>query len=392
MTATGRRYDLDWLRVIATLLVFLFHCTRFYGGGGWHLKHPGGDSLLASLFIGLLDLWLMPFFFLLSGAGSYYALGSRTAGQYLQGRVKRILLPLYGLGAWVLLPPQVYFEAVTNGGYRGGFWEGLPLYLTEVFTTPPSLASPFIFGLFFGHLWFLHFLFLISLMALPLLIYLKSDGGRARVERLAGWCGHWGGIFLFIIPLAAVRIPLVHYFPGQMHSWAHLLYFGVFFTVGYLLPMDRRFSEGIQKVGWLCLLLGLLGFAAEGVFVFGLEYNYANIHHPDGESLSLTYVTFNLIFSAACWSWVVFILSLGIRYLNIANRRLAYANEAVLPFYILHQTLILCLGWFVIPWQMGRPLQFLIICGLSFGTIMVVYEFIIRRINWVRVLFGMRPR
>jgi hypothetical protein len=229
-------------------------------------------------------------------------------------------------------------------------------------------------------------------MTLPLLIYLKSERGRARVERLAGWCGHWGGIFLFIFPLAAVRITLVHRFPGQMHSWAHLLYFGVFFTIGHLLPMDRRFSEGIQKVGWLSLILGLLGFAAEGVFILGLEYNYANMHHPNGESFSMTYVAFNLIFSAACWSWVVFMLSLGIRYLDFSHRGLAYANEAVLPFYILHQTLILCVGWFVIHWPLGRPPQFLIISGVAFIAIMIVYELIVRRIKLLRVLFGMRPR
>jgi len=91
-----RRYDIDWLRVLAVMMVFFFHCARFFGGGGWHLKNPGEESLIATLFIGLLDLWIMPLFFLLSGAGSWFALTSRTAGQYLLERVKRILIPLYG--------------------------------------------------------------------------------------------------------------------------------------------------------------------------------------------------------------------------------------------------------------------------------------------------------
>jgi peptidoglycan/LPS O-acetylase OafA/YrhL len=392
MTDSDRRYDLDWLRVIATLLVFLFHCTRFYGGGGWHLKHPGGDTLPATLLIGLLDLWLMPFFFLLSGAGTYYALGSRSAGQYLMGRVKRILVPLYGVGAFMVLLPQVYFEAVTNGGYRGGFWEGLPHYLAQIFTTPPSFETPFIFNLFLGHLWFLQFLFLISLMSLPLLIHLKSERGRARVRRLAGWCGRRGGILIFIVPLAFVRIAFVHLFRGQMHSWAHLLYFGVFFSIGYLLPMDRRFSEGIRKVGWWCLALGSLGFAVEGVFILGLDYNYANQLQPGGEPFSLAYVVFNLIFSAACWSWVVFMLSLGDRFLSFTKRHLPYANEAVLPFYVLHQTIILCAGWFILPTEVGRLPQFLLIAAVSFAAILMVYEGLIRRTRWLRLLFGMRTR
>ena len=89
-----RRYDIDGMRILAMLMVFLFHCARFFGGGGWHLKNPGEESLIATLFIGLLDLWIMPLFFLLSGAGSWYALASKTPGQYLLEKVKRILIPL----------------------------------------------------------------------------------------------------------------------------------------------------------------------------------------------------------------------------------------------------------------------------------------------------------
>jgi surface polysaccharide O-acyltransferase-like enzyme len=65
-----RKYDIDWLRVLTMAMVFFFHCGRFFGGGGWHLKNPGKESLIATVFIGLLDLWMMPLFFLLSGAGS----------------------------------------------------------------------------------------------------------------------------------------------------------------------------------------------------------------------------------------------------------------------------------------------------------------------------------
>jgi hypothetical protein len=170
-------------------MIFFFHCARFFGGGGWHLKNPGEESLIATLFIGLLDLWIMPLFFLLSGAGSWYALKSRNAGQYLLERVKRILIPLYGVGAFILLLPQVYFEAVTNEGYTGTFWEGLPLYFIDVFTTAPNFNDPFFFNIFMGHLWFLQYLFLISLFVLPLLLFLRSEQGQRLIAKLAGWCG-----------------------------------------------------------------------------------------------------------------------------------------------------------------------------------------------------------
>ena len=387
-----RRYDLDWVRVLAMMMVFFFHCARFFGGGGWHLKNPGEESLIATLFIGMLDLWIMPLFFLLSGAGSWYALKSRTGGQYLLERVKRILIPLYGVGACILLLPQAYFEGVTNGGYTGTFWEGLPLYIVSAFTTAPNFDDPFFFNVFLGHLWFLQYLFLISLLVLPLLLFLRSEPGQRFIAKLAGWCGRWGGVFIFLIPLAVVRISLTHFFRGQEHSWAHFLNFTVFFVIGYIIPADERFTEGIKKVGWVCLALGIIGFAAEGAFIFVLKYNYANFHHPGGEPFSLMYVLFNAAMSIASWSWVFFMLSLGAKYLNVKSKFVTYSNEAVLPFYIFHQTIILCVGWFVIRWNIGILPKFLIITVTSLALIMVLYELLVRRFNVVRFFFGMRPK
>ena len=85
-------------------------------------------------------------------------------------------------------------------------------------------------------------------------------------------------------------------------------------------------------------------------------------------------------------------LSLGAKYLNFNNKVLAYANEAVLPFYLLHQTVILCVGWFVIPLEMGILPKYLIIVVVSFALIMGIYELFIRRFNIVRFFFGMRPK
>jgi peptidoglycan/LPS O-acetylase OafA/YrhL len=387
-----RRYDIDWLRVLAMMMVFFFHCARFFGGGGWHLKNPGEESLIATLFLGLLDLWIMPLFFLLSGTGSWYALKSKTGGQYLLERVKRILIPLYGIGAFIIVVPQVYFEAVTNGGYTGTFWEGLPQYITSIFTTPPSFDDPFFFNVFMGHLWFLQYLFLISLLVLPLLLFLRSERGRRFTAKLAEWCVRWGGIFLFLIPLALVRIAFTHFFKGQEHSWTHFLTFAVFFVIGYIISADERFTEGIKKVGWFCLPLGFIGFAGEGAFIFILKYNYANLYHAGGEPFSLTYVFFNTTMSIASWSWVVFIFCLGAKYLNRPGRMLTYANEAVLPFYILHQTVILCVGWFVIRWNIGMLTKYFIIAVCSFIIIMTLYEVLVKYFNILRFLFGMRPK
>jgi peptidoglycan/LPS O-acetylase OafA/YrhL len=383
-----RRYDIDGLRVGAMLAVFFFHCARFFDGGGWHLKNSE-ESLVANIFVGLLDLWIMPLFFLLSGTGSWYALKSRTGGQYLLERVKRILIPLYGVGAFVIVVPQLYFEEITNRGYTGTFWTLLPRYFANVFTTPPNFDDPFFFAVWMGHLWFLQFLFLISLLVLPLLLFLRSERGRPLTGNLAEWCGRWGGIFLFLIPLAFVRIAVTHFFEGQEHSWAHFLTFVVFFVIGYIIPADERFTEGIKKVGWFCLVLGILGIAGA---LFILKHYDSGILDEGGKSFSLIYILFNTTMSIVSWSWVVFIFSLGARYLNRPSRMLAYSNEAVLPFYIFHQTVILSVGWFVIRWDIGMLAKYLIIAVCSFIIVMALYEGLVRHFNVIRFLFGMRSR
>ena len=337
----------------------------------------------------------MELFFVLSGAGAWYALKSRSGGQYLWERVKRLLIPLYTVGLFILIPPQAYFEAVTNGGYSGTFWEFLPLYYSRILSGfldvfphilyDPARLVPYSFP---GHLWFLQYLFLISLVTLPLLLYLKSEGGQRWIDKLVGWCHHHGGIFLFVIPLALILICFRSFFSGG-RTWADFLWYGTFFVIGYIMVADTRFTESITRHGWVSLALWLVGtFGGLTIFVLVLGYDPM----PGNEPFSLIYVFYQIVWSIASWSAVVFFLCRGAKYLTFNNQVLAYANEAVLPFYLLHQTVILCIGWFVIPWAMGILPKFLIIAVFSFAMIMAIYELLIRRFNIVRFFFGMRPK
>ena len=158
-----RRYDIDWLRVLAIVLVFFFHNARFYDPYPWHVKNAE-HSFGMLLFVGLLSAWIMPLFFLLSGVGSWYALKSRAAGTYLRERVLRLLVPLYTVGIFILLPPQLYWERITNGQFSGSFLEFYPSYFKAFYF---NLLPPFVLP-WPGHLWFLIFLFAISLFSLPL--------------------------------------------------------------------------------------------------------------------------------------------------------------------------------------------------------------------------------
>ena len=113
--------------------------------------------------------------------------------------------------------------------------------------------------------------------------------------------------------------------------------------IRYVMAADRRFTEGYKRYGWVFLAVGIAAYGCEGVFIIGFHYPY-----PGVESFSWTYVLFNIVISIGNFCWVMFILSLAANCLNFNHKVLTYGNEAVLPFCIFHQTIILCVGWFVI--------------------------------------------
>jgi glucan biosynthesis protein C len=383
-----RRYDIDWLRVIATLAVFLFHCTRLFDTEGWHLKNPEQSALLFLLTGGLIYPWVMELFFLIAGVGTWYALQSRRAGMYLWQRFKRLLIPLYTVGVFVLLPPQFVFEMLTRSRSGGTFWQIIPRYVAS-FPPPRVTAWPetLLSIPFYGHLWFLEYLFLISMITLPLLLTLKSGQGQRWIRRLAECCDRRGGIFLFVIPLALALIGFRGFFEAQ-RSWADFLWYAIYFVIGFILAADKRFTDAVKRHGWICLALWLVGMSG-GIGLLTLALGYDPI--PGQESFSLIYVLYQVVWSISSWSAVVFVLSMGARYLDTNHRMLAYANEAVLPFYLFHQTVILAVGFFVIRWNMGILPKLLIVTAASFALVLILYELLVRRFNAVRFLFGMKP-
>jgi glucans biosynthesis protein C len=132
---SARRYDFDWLKVVATFAVFIFHCLRFFDLDAWHVKNDELDAIATAL-VEILLQWIMPLFFLLSGTSIYFALQFRTAKQFIRERCLRLLIPLL-FGIFILSPPQVYLERLSNpqhgvapwqGGWQfaGSFWEFVP--------------------------------------------------------------------------------------------------------------------------------------------------------------------------------------------------------------------------------------------------------------------------
>jgi peptidoglycan/LPS O-acetylase OafA/YrhL len=376
-----RLYSVDWLRVLATLAVFYFHNARFYDLEGWHVKnnqlHVG-----FTVFVAFTWQWIMPLFFVLSGVGSLFALRRRSAGQYVIERFKRLAVP-YLMGIFILIPPQRYVEALSNARFSGSYLE---FFLSSFRFDYIGWSFNFL-GHYGTHLWFIGLLFFLSLIALPLLLHLNNESGQRFISQLAAISERPGGIFVFVIPIALIQMMLRAPFPGEC-NWADFFYYLALFVSGYIIWSDRRFEEAIARHGNIALLIGIASFSAIGAW-----YAAGNLESViDNPQYSMEFIFLQFLFSLSTWSWLVFIISIGIKFLNFSSKGLEYANEAVLPFYILHQTVILIVGFYIVQWNVGMLIKYFLISTISLGVIIALYDLCVRRTNVTRFLFGMRPK
>ena len=375
--APGRLYYLDWIRVLAMFCIFLFHNARFFDGvADWHVKNAT-TNLAATFAVGTISQFIMPLFFLVAGAGTFLALKARSPGQYALERALRLLIPLV-LGMLVIVVPQAYFQAIFRGTVLEGYnlFQIYGLYLQSL----PEMN--------WFHLWFLKNLFIISLVAIPFL-FSWGRGGRSLVARLSSFFDKpWTLLPLLVAAIAAVNIFL---YPGGF--WGHrgdgawnFVTYVLFFILGYLIFANPGILKLVQKMRWIGLGVALISVCCMIIFFF------EELASPAEYFGSPAFAIATLVQALDVWGWLIAIVGFGSRYLNRNNRFLAYANEAVLPFYILHQTLIITIGYYVVQWSAGVGLKYLTISVTSFIGIMLIYELLVRRLDVLRFLFGMRLR
>ena len=375
--AKTRLHYLDWLRVIAILAVFLVHVSDVFNTVGFEIKNAE-QSVAITIAQGMIFPWGMPLFFLIAGAGSYFALRHRTAGQFTRERTLRLLVPFL-TGSLLLGPIQVFLSWRHRVETGVTTWT-LAQFVDERFWHP----GPKWFGAIGYHMWFLGYLFAFSLIALPIFLWLKGEAGRRTIARLAAFCQQRGGILLFIIPLVAVRLLLQPFFPVQ-HDWADFVAYGAFFVLGYLLYTDERFTQAIRRDWAILLVVLLMTSLAFGYLAMSLDF--------DLEKPPTTFAAFLLwaLVMVAGWCGTSLMLFVGMRFLNFTNRGLRYCLDVLLPFFVLHQPVIIVIAYFVVQWDMALLPKLLIVGTGSFAITLVLCEFVIKRVRLLQILFGMKP-
>jgi len=373
-----RLHYLDWLRLLAILGVFLYHASRPFIHQEWLIGDESKSVLLSFIFLVFLGSWGMPLFFLIAGTGSLFALRRRSGRQFLVERAKRLLIP-YILGCILLSPVQFYLEWIHKDWYRGSFMAFIPRLWQSL---RDETIGPSFFEALGSHLWFLAFLFLFSLIALPLFLWLKTEPGWRFISRLGALGERRGGILLLAIPVVLVRFALQPFFPGYT-DWADFLYMLFFFVAGYLLYADERLTLAVRRDGRVALITGLFCTATMLLaLVIGGGQEWLDDPGALGFYLAWALAGIN------GWCWTIAALSFGMRYLDFRNSWLAYGQQAVLPFFVFHQPVIVAIAFFVVGWPVALILKLPVIMLGSFAGTVGFYHLVLRRIGPVRALFS----
>jgi glucan biosynthesis protein C len=381
-----RLYYLDWLRVLGIICVFLFHNARFFDLMDWEVKNK--ETFLGiTIVIMFINFWIMPLFFMLAGASTSIALKTKTMFQYIRARFWRLVIP-YIFGIVILIPPQAYVESLNKERFIGSFFSFFPWYYGRKLLTVHLGFDPIWFGHFGKHLWFLAFLFLFSLLALPIIHYLKSQDGNRIMEQLTMVGEKIGGIYFFILPLIVAQIIVRPMFP-KYPSWADFTYWFLIFLIGYIFFSDKRFIETADHYKYISLASGL-SFLVVLIILFNYFLAYLKVWW-DQPSYSLSCILFHVLWGATTWFWLMVFLGFGKKILDVKNKWLKNLNEAVMPFYMLHQTVILIIGFQVIQWPTGMLLKYIVTGLVSLMIIVSIYYLLIIRIKWLRIAFGMKP-
>lgn len=377
----NRRHDIDALRALAFAVVILYHVAMYYvADWHWHLKSPHAAEWLQWP-MRAVNLWRMDLVFLISGIAFGFLRQGSGPARLIARRSLRLLLPL-AFGMAVVVPYQVYVQVVDNGAMAPGFAAFLARYFTGG-PWPRDAFDGWDFGVTWNHLWYLVYLWAYTVVLALLSPVLDSAAGqrlRQAFTRLRGAAL----LVLPVLPLALYSLTLWPRFPPThdlIHdAWLHAVYFTLF-VYGYWAGVDAGLWAALRRLRWIALG-GALGWFALHV----------GLRHMAAGGDPVWRLAARLAADAYLWTCLVAVLGWAHHRLNRPWPWLAWANESVYPWYVLHQTLIIALAVLLAPLALGPVAEPAV---LLLGTVLgcwLLTDGLVRRSVWLRPLFGLSPR
>ena len=345
---TERRYDIDWLRVIAIGLLLIYHIAIIFQPWAMFIGFIRSEEPMEGLWklMAMLNVWRIPFLFYVSGMGVYFAIRKRNWQQLLLERSKRILLPFI-FGIFAIAPLHM-------------------LIFQEYYNLPMSYFPHA------GHLWFLGNIFAYVVILSPLFFFIKKNEGSKYLKRVSHFMRNplapLSVSLFFIIEVLLVR-PQV--FEMYAETW-HGFFLGLLaFLFGFLfVSSGKAFWYTVLKWRWLYISMALALFIIR-TFLF--------------QTTSLAYL---MAIESNCWILGVF--GFGYKHLNQPSAILSYLSQAAYPVYIIHMFVMYAAAMFILPLEIPVMLQFISMIAITGIACYLIYELMIRRVSFLKPLFGLK--
>ena len=349
MELLNRRYDIDWLRVIAIGLLLIYHVAIGFQPWGIMIGFITNDEPWQSLWfpMAMLNIWRIPFLFFVSGMGVYFAMQQRNWKQLVQERALRIFLPFI-FGALCIFPLSVYIWK------RYYHWD-----ITYD-------VSP-------GHLWFLGNIFAYVLILAPLLYYIRSKRDGKFVRSLTSLISTPLGL----IPVVGIFIAeamIVKPNPYELYAmtWHGFILGFLAFFIGFCFVLcGDGFWKMILRYRWM--------FVALAASLFTIRLTLFGTNVPG----------YLLATESNCWIFSVF--AFGFRYLNRSSKTLSYLSQAAYPVYILHMIFLFLGSAWIFPLKMAVQFKFALVLVITFAGCFAALE-LIKQVNILRPLFGLKMK
>ncbi len=351
-----RKFYIDNLRWLAILLLFPFHAAQIWSGGeysGFYIWSHTNTALY--VFATAVYPWYMTFLFTIAGMSCKYALSKRTNKQFVVERTKKLLIPFF-FGLLVLVPVMTYTAEVFFNGYTGTYWQQYGLFFTK-----ETDLTGYRGGFTPGHLWFLLYLFVISLAALLIISLQKKCLPKFRVDSISYF-------FLILLFVPEWLCQYILNIGGKS-----LGQFMILFLFGYYILSEESILQKLKQYRYVSLAICILS---------GSLYTYLYCF----ENLRTIWMTGLYIFFG--WMGIITLLGIGQTKLNFHNRLSVYLTRASFPVYILHMPVLVVAGFFVLKLPVGVAGQFLLIVLISFIATFFIYE-MVKKVPVLRFFLGM---
>ena len=371
-----RHYGMDWLRIAAFALLILYHTGMGFVPWGWHVKWTA-ISEAARLPMLALNGWRLSLLFVVSGYASAALLAKSDRWRFLKSRTARLLIPTV-FAAIVVIPPQVWIDLMFNHGYARGF----AAFWTRDYFRFGSLDG--IVMPTWQHLWFVVYLFHYTL-ALVLLHAMLPASCRAAIVRRAGRIlgKSW---LLLLLPIGWTVARHALFFPGHEDTHglfddgpAHYIFFAAF-LFGFLLRHSIPVWDAI-RAAWPSYAALALTMTA---IMLAYAWQLTGVEWTFGQEAAFT-----ILRSVQSWAAILALLGIADRYWNRDAAPRAMLNEAVFPFYIIHQTIIVLAIWYLRPFAMPAMIAFLLTVAATALGCWLFYR-VGREVSLLRALIGLR--